>query len=323
MATPSALSPARSSRTALLAVLLLVGGACDRAAPPTSSGVRPPDVSQYVTGEAAAALSANGLFRDAGPSPERARDMISRDAAREQALAYVRTFGQFFHRSWEKQAGRSIHLPSLHADARVDFVDTPYGRFPEGPFHPAFRKIFGPAYLVTLTDGRSPVLLVGVSAFNTDVTIDERGRVIQPAVGGNDFTSFAIASDTNAYLHLTPERAVERVGRTTGARVTRAPERVMMSAFDHVAISVWRLPLDREVRVRARAGGEEKTARELYLNGLGQYLVPAERQPQGHTEHFPVGPPWDPGNRRVQQATVPLRPGHGTEWVQVVVAAGA
>lgn len=309
------------SRT-VVPVALLLSAACDRAAPPTSSAALPPDIRQYVVGEAATALTPAGLFTDVGPPPERAGEMISREVAREQAMAYVRAYAQFLEAAWERESGRDIHVPSLQADPRVYFVETPYGRFPEGPFHPAFRKIFGPEYLVTLTDGRGPVLLVGVSALNTDVTIDGRGLVILPATGGNEFTSYAVPTDTGRYVALTPERAVERAGRRLGVRVTRPPERVMMSAFHHVAISVWRLSLDREIRVRPTSGGAgmETWARELYVNGLGRYHIPAEVQPQGHTEHFPIGPPWDPRDRRTMEATVPVREGHGVEWVQVVPA---
>lgn len=276
-----------------------------------------------MVGEAATALTPAGLFTDVGPPPERAGEMISREVAREQAMAYVRAYAQFLEAAWERESGRDIHVPSLQADPRVYFVETPYGRFPEGPFHPAFRKGFGPEYLVTLTDGRKPVLLVGVSAFNTDVAIDERGLVVLPATGGNEFTTFAVPVDTQRYVPLSPEHAVERVARGTGARVTRVPEPVQMSAFHHVAVSVWRLPLDREVRVRPVDGSGQRAVRELYVNGLGHYLTPADEQPRGYTQDFPIGPPWDPRERQTREATVPLSAGQAIEWVRVATPGGA
>lgn len=311
--------PLRLLRHTLLAAVLLSSAACERAAPPTSSGARPPDISQYVAGEAAAALGADGTFPYAGPAQDRGERMISPERAGELALGYVRAFGQFFHRSWEKDAGRRIHLPSLRVEPRVFFAEAPYGRFPDGPFHPGYRKAYGPVYLVTLTDGRSPVLLVGVSALNVDVGVDERGLAVTPPVGGNEFVSFGIPSDTNTYLPLTPEGAVERVGVRTGARVSRTPRLVQMSVAHHPALALWRLQLDRPVIVRAVAGGRETAVGELFVNGRGHYLIPAEEQPQGDTEEFLIGPPWDPRDRRTMRATVPIVPGGVTKWLQVAL----
>jgi hypothetical protein len=303
----------------LLTCALLV--ACDRAGqPPTAIGAPPPDIAAYVVGEAAAALTPGGTFPYAGPTQDRGEAIISPDRAGELAIAYVRAFGQFFIQGWERDAGRDIHLPSLSVHPRVFYAESPYGRFPEGPFQPAYRKGFGPYYLVTLTDGRSPVLLIGVSAFNTDIRIDERGLVVKPPVSGNEFVSIGVSSDTLAYTLLTPERAVERVARRTGARVSQPPRLLHMSAFHHPAIAVWRLSLDRPVRVRGVADGKEKVVPELFVNGLNQYLVPADEQPRGFSDDFLIGPPWDPTDRKTLRATVPVSPGGIVEWVQVVPA---
>lgn len=305
--------------TALLLWTLLLLMGCERSAgPPTGIVGPPPDIGAYVVGEAAAALTPGGTFPYAGPQRDRGETIISPERAGEQALAYVRAFSQFFHKNWEKEAGRSIHLPSLRVHPRVFYAEAPYGRFPEGPFHPAYRKVFGPVYMVTLTDGRSPVLLVGVSAYNTDVSIDDRGLVVTPQVGGSEFVSFGISNDTSIYTHFTPERAVERVARRTGARVSSPPHLLQVSAFHHPALAVWRVPLDRAVRVRPAQGGAEKAVSELYLNGRGEYLIPAADQPRGDTQHFLVGPPWDPRNRRTMEATVPIAPGSATEWLSVI-----
>jgi hypothetical protein len=305
-------------RSALLLTALVSAVGCDAGkAPPTGIEAPPPDIRPYVAGEAAAALSASGTFPYAGPTHDRGERMISPERAGELALAYVRAFGQFFHRSWEKDAGRSIHLPSLRVDTRVFFAEAPYGRFPEGPFHPAYRKIFGPEYIVTLTDGRTPVLLVGVSAYNTDVAIDERGLVVTPPDGGSEFTSFGIPSDTSVYTHLTPERAVARVGHRTGARVLSPPVLLQMSAFHHPVLAVWRLSLDRPVPVRTVSGAAQKKVRDVYLNGRGQYLMPADEQPRGFTDRFLIAT-WDAENRQRIEATVPIVSGSITEWIEVV-----
>jgi hypothetical protein len=230
-------------------------------------------------------------------------------------MGYVRAYGQFLHRSWEKEAGRSIDLRGLRVHSRVFYADSPYGRFPDGPIAPGYRKGFGPYYLVTLTDGRSPVLLVGVSAFNTDVYVDERGLIKTPQDGGNEFVSWGVPVDTTKYVVMTPERAVARLGLRTGARVTTPPQLMQMNVIHHPVLAIWRLSLDRPIRVRA-AGGWQRETRDVYLNGRGHYMVPAEEQPLGHTEWF-LTESWSPENRERIEATVPIFPGSAVEWVTV------
>ncbi|MBW3571446.1 MAG: hypothetical protein KY467_10090 [Gemmatimonadetes bacterium] len=269
-----------------------------------------------MTGEAAAALSADGTFPYAGPTHQREDPIISPERAGEQALGYVRAFGQFFHRSWEKEAGRRIDLRGLRVHPRVFYAESPYGRFPDGPIAPGYRKGFGPYYLVTLTDGRSPVLLVGVSAFNTDVYVNERGLVMTPQDGGNEFVSWGVPVDTAEYVVMTPERAVARLGLRTGARVTTPPHLVQMSVFHHPVLAAWRLTLDRPIRVRAAGGGWQRETRDVYLNGRGHYMVPADEQPLGHTERF-LTTSWSSQNRETIEATVPIIRGSAVEWVTV------
>lgn len=300
-----------------LAICVMAAAACDRGAgTPTGIDSPPPEIGAFVTGEAAAALSADGTFPYAGPVHHREDPIISPNLAGEQAMGYVRAYGQFLHRSWEKEAGRSIDLRGLRVHSRVFYAESPYGRFPAGPISPGFRKGFGPYYLVTLTDGRSPVLLVGVAAFNTDVRVDERGLARIPPDGGNEFVSWGVPLDTTKYAVMTPERAVARLGFKTGARVTTPPQLVQMSVIHHPVIAVWRLSLDRPVRVRAAGGEWERETREVYLNGRGHYMVPADEQPLGHTERFPTTT-WSWQNQEVIEATVPIIPGSAVEWVTV------
>jgi hypothetical protein len=302
---------------AIAVCTLVVAAACDRGAgTPTGIDAPPPEIRAFVTGEAAAALSPDGTFPYAGATHHREDPIISPRVAGEQALGYVRAYGQFLHRSWEKEAGRSIDLLSLRAHPRVFYAESPYGRFPGPPVFQGYRKGFGPFYLVTLTDGRAPVLLISVSAFNTDVRIDERGLARIPQEGGEEFLSWGVPLDTTKYVVMTPERAVARLGLRTGARVTTPPQLVQMSAFHHPVLAVWRLSLDRPIRVRAAGGGWERETRDVYLNGRGHYMVPAQEQPAGHTDWF-LTETWSAENRERIQATVPIFPGSAVEWVTV------
>jgi hypothetical protein len=294
-----------------------VAAACDRGAgTPTGIDAPPPEIGAFVTGEAAAALLSDGTFPYAGATHHREDPIISPERAREQALGYVAAYGVFFHRRWEKEAERSFALSALRAHPRVFYAESPYGRFPGPPIFQGYRKGFGPYYLVTLMDGRAPVLLVSVSAFNTDVRVDERGLARIPQEGGDEFVSWAVPLDSTKYVVMTPERAVARLGVRTGARVATSPQLLQMSASRHPALALWRLTLDRPILVRAVAGGAQKQTRDVYINGHGHYMVPADEQPLGYTYWF-LTQSWSAENRERIEATVPIFPGSAVEWVTV------
>lgn len=134
--------------------------------------------------------------------------------------------------------------------------------FPEG-YHPAFARTFGPYYLVPLHSGTEPVLLVSVAAYNEAVTIDARGLVRRPVEHGMEFISMGLPADTSAFRIISPEDAVELVGRATGARVNRIPELVRAGMPQAPAASLWKLTLDRDVPVQAR--GAVRRVREVYV----------------------------------------------------------
>lgn len=300
----------------VLPVALLLSAACDRAAPPTSSAAPPPDIARYVTGEAAAALGPDRLFPYAEPAP-RERPMISRARARQLGLGYVKSYGPLLRPAWEQGHGGAINIGALRAAPRVYYAESPYGAFPEGPYHPAFRRGFGPFYVVTLTDGKRPVLVVGVSAFNTDVGLDERGEVHETALGGNEFMSTAVPRDPHAYRPLGPEQAVERVARMTGARANGPPELLLRPRW-HPAAALWRIPLDRGVQVRVGNAPHPTTVDALYIDGTGRLFTPSLEQPAELVTGVVVGPPWGQGARAVP-VRIPVAPGRATRFEEVVV----
>ncbi|WP_420127287.1 hypothetical protein [Longimicrobium sp.] len=301
----------------MLAVSVAAAGACATDSPaPTHALSPPPDIERYVTGAAAAALGADGLFPDAEPAP-RERPMISRARAKALALGYVNSYGQFLEPSWEERRGAPINLKVLQASPRVHYAESPYGAFPEGPYHPAFRREFGPYYLVTLTDGNAPVLLVAVSAFNTDVGLDERGQVHETPLGGNEFVSTAIPRDPKGYRMPGAEQAVERVALMTGARANGPPELLQRPRW-HPAAALWKIPLDRVVRVRVRRTSAPAMADALYIDGGGRSFVPSAEQPDAEVRDLVIGPPWGRG-ARTMQARIPVAPGRATRFEEVTV----
>ena len=303
-----------ASSTCLFVVGLL---ACEHPDSPTGALAPPPDIAAYVTGEAATALTSESIFPYAGPVVDRGERIISPEQAREQALAYAVASRQFMKPAWERIAERRLDVEHLDADPRVFFAESPYGRFPEGPYHPSHRKAWGPYYLVVLRNGVEAVVLVAVSAYNTDVSVDERGFLWTPPIGGGAFLSVGISADTTEFPFSLPERAVARVSARTGARVAAPPRLWLLDQGHHPALAVWKLSVDRPLSFRVKATGDVISTREVYVNGRSEWMVPAQKQPSGTTQPFIVGPPWERELRRVQTATVPVVPGAAIEWTTV------
>jgi hypothetical protein len=249
--------------TSVLAIPLLSACEAPRA---TDAGLTaaPPEIHRFVTAEAAATLGADGRFALAAPAAPDDRPIISAQRAGELALASVRTWGPSLHRAWERESGRPIDLSNLRVGPRIFFARTPYGRFPDG-YHPAFARTYGPYYLVTLYSGADPVLLIAVAAYNEEARIDEKGFVHRPVNSGAEFFSMGLPAQSDEFQLVSPEAAVEEVGRATGARVTATPELVRLGMPYHPATAVWKLTLDRDVPVQARGRGTAHRVRELYV----------------------------------------------------------
>ncbi|HEY7767323.1 hypothetical protein [Longimicrobium sp.] len=258
----------------------LLLGACD--GPDISGPDDPVDVRPFVTGAAAEALTADGLFALAPPAPPSTRPIISPERARLLASAYVASFGDALKPYWEKDRGGAIDLTGLRADPRVFYASTPYEPFPDG-YHSAYGRGFGPYYLVRMMSGRSAVLLVAVAAYATEVEIDAEGKVHRPVQRGNEFVSHGVsanATSPNLASLPAPEEAVAGVGRLTGALVSEVPELVRVGLPLGPFQSLWKITLDRSVRVRANSGRTVEV-RHLYVGSepARRLMIPSSEQP--------------------------------------------
>jgi hypothetical protein len=245
--------------------IVLVSG-CEQADAPIAGPVSKPSptaLRRYVTGDAASALNSRGLFSLTAPMSPGARTIITAQRAGELALASVRTWGPSLHESWVAERGSPFDLNSLRVDSRILFAKTPYGRFPDG-YHPAYARLYGPYYIVRLTSGPETIMLVSVSAYATDVTVDGRGIVHRPVERGMEFVHQVLPANSQEWF-VSPESAVDRVGRESGARVTRTPELIRINK-DHIPSSaVWKLSLDREIDVKPAGRATPLRTRELYV----------------------------------------------------------
>lgn len=305
---------------ACLGVALL--GGCDGDEPrlmaPASESAR---MTEFVTSNAALNLNHAGRFNLRATSPSTGVPAISAERAGELALANVRTYAPFFRSSWEKDHGAPIDVGSLRVGPRIFYAETPYAVFPEG-YHPAYRRSFGPYYLVQLVSGTTPVLVVAVSAYGTDVGIKRNGTVSLPAFGGDEFFEHAIStSPTSGFRPISAEEAVETVGRLTGARTKEVPELVLRGLHYHPAIALWKVSLDRAVEVRGASGTRRLATPTLYVGPAGRLFIPADAQPRAARGTFQRGPGANGSRGGQASAEVPIRSGYVAAFEEVLLDA--
>ncbi|WP_420126813.1 hypothetical protein [Longimicrobium sp.] len=301
-----------------IAVTILTG--CE-ATESTVGGLTPAptDTHRFVTATAAASLGPDGRFVLAAPSAPGDRPIISAERAGELALASVRTWGPSLHRAWEQDRGGPIDLASLRVGGRILFARSPYGKFPDG-YHPAFARTYGPYYLVTLYSGSHPVLLITVAAYNEEARIDEKGLVRRPVQSGAEFFSMGLPANEDEFRLVSPEAAVEEVGRVTGARVTSTPELVRLGMPYHPATAVWKLTLDRDVPVQARGKGSTHRVRELYVGPVrSRRLMTAVR---GNARSERTGAIANTPDDRIDPVDVPILAGETVSFEAVDVMPG-
>ncbi|HEX8454804.1 MAG TPA: hypothetical protein VF647_22190 [Longimicrobium sp.] len=247
--------------TALAATTLL--GACDDPDDAISgASMAPQTLRPYVAGAAAVSLNSKGLFDLPKPEAPGSRPIITSEEAGRLALASVKSWGPSLQASWSKERGEAIDISNLTLGPRTVFARTPYGELPSGQ-HPAIVRVHGPYYLVTLYSASTPVLLISVAAYNEGTKVNNRGLIDRAQHRGMEFVSHALPIDTTQVRMISPEEAVESVGRATGARVVTTPELVRPPLPYSPASSMWKLTLDRDVSVKG-AGGVRRT-RQIFV----------------------------------------------------------
>ncbi len=293
-------------------------GACERDETfITATTSAPLKSMQFVTGNAARNLNGEGRFNVNATASHTGVATITAERAGELALANVRTYASSFREGWEKDRGAPIDVGSLKVDPRIFYAETPYGRFPDG-YHPAYRRSFGPYFLVRLVSGSTPVMIVAVSAYNTDVRIDDRGKVRVPAIGGDEFFEVALpAQQSSGFQPVQPEEAVERVGHLTGKRTAEVPVLLLRGSTDHPAAAVWKVSLDGPVRVKDTKGTRRLSTQTVYVGPGGRLFVPAGSQSQRERGVFRTTPSKNASGKAMGE--VPIRGGAPAAFDEVVV----
>lgn len=314
---PRLLRSARRPAAALTLAGVLLAGACEPGA--LTGPSEHVDVRPFVTGAAAANLDAGGLFTYAAPSAPSTEPIISPERARELAVSFALSFGPSLERYWAQEHGRDFDSSRLQAEPRVFYQNTPHGLFPEG-FHGAFRRMFGPYYLVRLgSEGRAR-MSVAVSAYNTNVAIYPDGRLDRPVESGADFFANGIPLQTtrrDVMAPLLPEAAVVHTARLTKRRIIEVPEFVLLGREQGPLGGGWKLTLERPVRVRTLFGSRTAEVTQLYLGregGRRLFIAAAEQPNEVQTVAIRAG---DPGE--IVTVSIPILPGQPTVFEEVAV----
>jgi hypothetical protein len=271
-----------SLMTFLLVSALTIHGCRD--GPRVAAPGRTPAISMRLTADAARALNADGTFVEDAPESPDGTSMISSAQAVRQAMAFVRSSGQTLYPTWQRQHGGGFDLATIAPDSRVYFGHTPYEGTPRDLL-PAMRRAYGPYFLVTLKAGAVPVVIVAVSAYNTDVSILGDGRIRLSTYHGADIIANGIPMDTTQYSFVSPEEAVARVTQATGAKAVEAPRLVLPGIRQMPVLPVWEVRLDREVVVREKGAGVARKSRTLMVSvrGKDRFLLSAPQAPS-HVE---------------------------------------
>ena len=300
---------------------LVLAVACQREGAHTARRRVAPVITDYVTAEAREALGDDGLFNALSLSTPDERQIITAGRADTLARSYIRTFGRFFHAEWEKGHGGPIDLSTLQV-GRIFFARTPYGQLPAS-VHPGFVNGFGSHYVVTFLAGDTPVLMVAVAAHNTAVQVDSVGDMLLPRFGGNAFWGEGISLDpSRGFYPLSPEEAVEKIGKLTGARTTTVPQLYHMHIKWAPVTAVWKLTLDRSVPLYNDAAGLTTPTSEVYVGTEPGRDILRSAPVQPAASRFPVfflGDSSRQSERQPVMTDVPVLPNRAVDFVPVTL----
>lgn len=225
------------------------------------------NMTSYITSALRTALDPSGSFRFPEPeAPPGGPPILTSLQAAELAVAYARQFAPYIRSSLEKDHGGPIDFESLEVDGQTLFVESAYEPLPEGTYMP-FQKAAGPYYLFTLQEGGQPTLSVAVSAYATDLRI-ENGRVLLPKISGNEFRMNGINPTTGLGVMTTPELAVQRASQTIGALVNSLPVLRSRGMYWSPQLAYWEVELDRSMPVRVEGRGT--STNRAYITHDGQ-----------------------------------------------------
>jgi hypothetical protein len=278
------------------AIALLMACRSPTDAPPT-----PLDVRQWVTGEAALAVTSNGHFILPPPAESGEEAITSTEVAKTLGEGFIQLIRESapppgsvsFQEQLNYQRGAPIRFDELVVAERAFFAESAYPPLPDS-LGPAFRKNLGPFFLVPFLDRGDPAVVIASSAYNTDVKIED-GRLRFASQHGNDFWLAAIPVRTGYAMPVTPEAAVKVAWEATGARIDEVPRLILPHRRYFPQFARWRVSLERPVRVQGLKSATIFQTDELYVgHSLGesppvydQLAAALPEQPRADTLLYP------------------------------------
>lgn len=235
-------------RAARAVLLLGVVSGCGTDAYVTAPQPTEDDLRASVSGDAAATVTATGKFLIAQPLPGLA-DLVAQGDAVLLATAWSRQFGPLLRGMLEQAHGAPIRLDKVAPCGRPLYAVSPF-KEPPLDMLPAARRSVGPWWLVTLCEGSTPKLSVAVSAWATELRL-ENGRIVFPPNAGMEFYGHGIPLGHTGEYPASPERAAVAAAQITGGRVTNVPR--LIAGFNkggHPGHARWQWSLDRRITAR-------------------------------------------------------------------------
>jgi hypothetical protein len=292
----------------------------------------PPDVRAYVTGAALDNLDSSGRFSLPPAAVEGPYEFISEDEAREIARGVVRTWYAnpnvitlrgltSLVEAAEHQHGASIAWDRVvPGESRPYFAESHLEPLPEIAGNPTIRQ-FGPQFQVPFYVGDTPVVSVSVSAYATNLYLNEGGfvRWEDNLDGGGEFSVAGIPITLKGVtLPPYPEVAVAFAYQQTGVKVAEVPELGLPGNRVTSLASRWRLKLAEPVEFVRLWDGGIVLEDEIYV---GVFRSVAVREGAGSTSHelrLHVAAPEQPAYEQIGQLEAPIRDGYAVDLEEVV-----
>lgn len=310
---------------------LLLLGCGESLVQPEDAPLSPPDVTAYVAGAALENLDAAGHFRLPIPVPPGPYPMLSAAEAIAIAKGVIRTWyadpdvitlpgTEGFAASAERQHGAPIDWAAVEAGPAGAYYAVSHLQplAPEMGW-PAVR-FYGPKFLVPLFVGSTPVVVVAVSAYATNTSVDPDGRIERTGIptGGEFRVSGVPVALGGVTLPPSPEAAVAFAAEQTGRRIVAVPR--LGTPGNHVLSfsSLWRLELESPVDLTRRFDGAGVSTSTVYV-GLWPSIADARaglEDNEGRLRIF-VEADEQPTSQMIGDTEAPLVPGYAVDLHEV------
>lgn len=294
----------------------------------------PPDARPYVEGQALTSLDEAGHFRLPPPRVDGPYATIPPEWAGEIALGVIRSWyanpnvvtiagATSLAGAAEQQHGSKIDWDRVRAGPRTPFfAESSLEPVPESFGNPTIRH-FGPQFLVPLYVDAKPVVVVGVSAYATNIDLDAQGFVhrLDNLDGGGEFRVSGIPSSLgDVAVPPAPELAVAFAAQETGLKITEIP--VLGVPGNRVVRTQarWRLRLSAPVALERLADGRVVETDEVYV-GLFPSIADARLDPpwisEGVALRMFVASSDQPATLVLPDGELPIRAGYAVDLHEV------